>query len=194
MSNLLAQWLQTHTTLQAQEVGKVCSKWNNEIALKRHEFLSQRGNVNTKLYFVLQGTFHIYTLQDAEEVSIGFGYPQTILLDFPAFVHQQPTEFYIQAIKKSTLLWIGKADFQQLLQEIPALSMFWISALEQAVVSQITRQVDLLLPKPEDRITRLWKRNASIFQTIPHKYLASYLRMQPETFSRLLKNIDFSQV
>jgi hypothetical protein len=41
------------------------------------------------------------------------------------------------------------------------------------------------LPEPERRLARLLKRSPHIFQLVPKKYIASYLRMTPETLSRL---------
>ena len=40
---------------------------------------------------------------------------------------------------------------------------------------------------PEQRRQRLLNRSQHIFQLIPHKYIASYLRMAPETLSRNMK-------
>lgn len=46
-------------------------------------------------------------------------------------------------------------------------------------------EIDLLLPEPAQRLARLRQRSPHIFQLVPRKYLASYLRMAPETLSRL---------
>lgn len=46
-------------------------------------------------------------------------------------------------------------------------------------------EIDLLMPEPAHRLARLRARSPGIFQHVPKKYLASYLRMTPETLSRL---------
>jgi hypothetical protein len=46
-------------------------------------------------------------------------------------------------------------------------------------------EIDLLLPDPAQRLARMRQRSPHIFQVVPRKYLASYLRMTPETLSRL---------
>ncbi len=50
------------------------------------------------------------------------------------------------------------------------------------------REIDLLTQSPQERIERIRKRSPQVFQEIPHKYIASYLRMSPETLSRLLNS------
>ena len=49
---------------------------------------------------------------------------------------------------------------------------------------------DLIIYSPQKRFERVFKRSPQLFQEIPQKYIASYLRMTPETLSRILKNLD----
>ena len=60
---------------------------------------------------------------------------------------------------------------------------------ERALLGRIEREIDLLTPSPKERYARLLKRSPHVFQLFPHKYIASYLRMTPETLSRLKKEI-----
>ena len=50
------------------------------------------------------------------------------------------------------------------------------------------RELDLLTSSPHERIQRVLKRSPQVFQEIPAKYIASYLRMTPETLSRILNS------
>jgi CRP-like cAMP-binding protein len=52
------------------------------------------------------------------------------------------------------------------------------------------RENDLIIYSPQKRVERVFKRSPQLFQEIPQKYIASYLRMTPETLSRILKNLD----
>ncbi len=49
------------------------------------------------------------------------------------------------------------------------------------------REQDLLINSPEERYRRVLKRSPQLFQEVPHKYIAAYLRMPPETLSRVKK-------
>jgi hypothetical protein len=49
-----------------------------------------------------------------------------------------------------------------------------------------------LINAPAERYERVLKRSPKLFQEVPNKYIANYLRMSPETLSRL-KNLEFSQ-
>ena len=66
----------------------------------------------------------------------------------------------------------------------------WLQLLQEFVHQQIERENDLITFSPQKRFERVFKRSPQLFQEIPQKYIASYLRMTPETLSRILKSLD----
>ncbi|WP_317127531.1 MULTISPECIES: hypothetical protein [Chryseobacterium] len=64
----------------------------------------------------------------------------------------------------------------------------WTIILEDLVLQQVEREKDLLISAPKERYERVLKRSPQLFQQIPDKYIANYLRMSPETLSRLKKS------
>jgi CRP-like cAMP-binding protein len=161
------------------------SRWNKKIQLRRNDFLIQKGQVETKLYFVISGTMRIYFPNKDEEICVGFAYPNNVICSYPSFIRGAPSDYYIQALTKSELFAITKEDFYSLFDELPMIERTWRRMEEDALVGKIEREVELLTFTPEERYHRLIKRSPHIFQLIPKKYIASYLRMTPETLSRI---------
>jgi CRP-like cAMP-binding protein len=161
------------------------SRWNKKIQLRRNDFLVQKGQVETKLYFVLSGTMRIYFPNKEEEICVGFAYANNMICSYPSFIKDAPSDYYIQALTKSELFAITKEDFYSLFDEFPMIERTWRRMEEDALVGKIEREVELLTFTPEERYHRLIKRSPHIFQLIPKKYIASYLRMTPETLSRI---------
>jgi hypothetical protein len=62
----------------------------------------------------------------------------------------------------------------------------YIQLLELFSVQQMEREIDLLTTSPAERIARVRERSPQLFQEVPLKYIASYLRMTPETLSRMI--------
>jgi hypothetical protein len=56
------------------------------------------------------------------------------------------------------------------------------------VLQQMERERDILTSSPLERYKRVLERSPQLFQEIPNKYIASYLRMTPETLSRIKKS------
>ena len=161
--------------------------WQKPRSLKRSDFLTRKGQVEHHLYFIIQGSMIIsYEVEDSQQV-VGFGYDNTLIGSFPSFIRNRPSAYNIQALSQTELLGIGRSDFYRLLEQYPALETTWRLMVEEALLGRIEREIDLLTPSPRERIQRLLNRSPHIFQIIPNKYIASYLRMTPETLSRNMK-------
>ena len=80
----------------------------------------------------------------------------------------------------------------QIMNKDPQHLQLWNSILEDLNLQQFEREIDLLTQSPWERYHRLLKRSPQVFQQIPNKHIANYLRMTPETLSRI-KNLDLNQ-
>lgn len=161
--------------------------WTVQKSLKRGEFLVQPGRVEPYLYVVLTGTFRIYYDLENSEAVVGFGYPPNILLDYFSFIKEIPSPYYIQSLTQAEVIGIHFKDFRRIIEQHPTLQKMWHTMTEQALLGRIEREIDLITPAPKARYERLMSRSPHVFQLIPHKYIASYLRMTPETLSRMRK-------
>lgn len=164
------------------------SLFAKELHLDRNEYLSTSGTINTDIYFIKEGSLKIYVINDDEEQIIRFGYQNNIIASLDSFLSRKPSDFYIQAIKKSTVKVISKANFMTFLNSDPGYLKLWIAILEDMVLQQMEREKDLLITSPKERYERVLKRSPQLFQEIPNKHIANYLRMKPETLSRLKKS------
>lgn len=158
------------------------------VTFNRNDFVSSRGSINTCLYYVENGSCRVFMLDDAAEHTIRFGYTGSFITALDSFITGKPSEFYIQALKKITLKVVDKMRYMDLIGANPSNMQLWNHLLEGLILQQMEREVDLLTSSPEERYNRVFKRSPQLFQEIPQKYIASYLRMTPETFSRLRKS------
>ena len=162
--------------------------WNSEeIHLKRNEFLKVGGTINTNLYYIISGALKIFIINDSEENIIRFGYKNNFISALDSFISKQPSHLYIQAIKKTTLKSISKEKLDNFTQKDIENLKLWNCILQELALQQAEREIDILTTSPKERFLRVYKRSPQLFQEIPSKYIASYLRMAPETLSRLKK-------
>lgn len=174
-------------------INELESQWSDTIVLKRNDFLVTPGQIHTNLYWIEEGSVRVFIEDKTEEHTIRFGYPNSIMGALDSFLNEKPTIFYIQAIKKCTLKVISKEEYLNFINSKKEFQEIWKAMLEDFVLQQIEREVDLITYSPQKRFERVFKRSPQLFQEIPQKYIASYLRMTPETLSRILKNLDSNQ-
>ncbi|MGN6299454.1 MAG: Crp/Fnr family transcriptional regulator [Ginsengibacter sp.] len=156
------------------------------ITLERNEFLKVKGSIDRNVYYVESGSLRIFISDEYEEQIIRFGYKENLIASLDSFLTGKPSELYIQAIKKSTIKVITNSQIDAFLK-VEANRDLWIRILEDLVVQQMEREIDILTNSPRERYERVFRRSPQLFQEVPNRHIANYLRMSPETFSRLKK-------
>lgn len=158
-----------------------------EITLERNEFLKVKGSIDTNLYFIESGSLRIFVLDEYEEQTIRFGYQGNLIVSLDSFLTRKPSDLFIQAIKKTLVKVVTKQQIDNFLG-IESNRNLWIKILENLVIQQMEREVDILTNSPKKRYERVLKRSPQLFQEIPNRHIANYLRMSPVTLSRLKKS------
>lgn len=158
------------------------------LLLERNEYLKVKGSIDTNIYFVESGSLRIFVLDDYEEQIIRFGYENDLIVSLDSFINEKPSDFFIQAIKKTIVKVIPKKEFIEYINLNDTNKQIWIKILEDLILQQIEREKDILTSSPRLRFEMVLKRSPKLFQEIPNKHIANYLRMSPETLSRLKKS------
>jgi CRP-like cAMP-binding protein len=157
------------------------------LTIERNQFLRAKGSVDTNIYYVESGSLKVYILDNDNEQIIRFGYKDNLIVSLDSYLTGQPSVFYIQAIKKTVVKVIPKQRLDEFLK-IDQHKNLWTGILENLVVQQLEREIDLLTYSPKERYQRVLARSPLLFQEIPNRYIANYLRMSAETLSRLKKS------
>ncbi|HRO44205.1 MAG TPA: Crp/Fnr family transcriptional regulator [Flavipsychrobacter sp.] len=157
------------------------------VTIGRNEFLTMKGSTDTNVYYIESGSLRVYVLDEEEEQIIRFGYKNNIIVALDSFLSGNPTTFFIQAIKKTVVKVITKQQIEQFLKSDDN-RILWMQILENLVLQQIEREIDILTSSPKERFKRVLQRSPQLFQEIPQRYIANYLRMSAETLSRLQKS------
>ena len=162
--------------------------WDREIQLERNDYLKVKGSIDTNIYFIISGSLRIFVIDEYEEHTIRFGYQNNLIASLDSFLNEQPSDFYIQALKKTKVKSVSKQKYTSFIEASPENKTIWLDILESFVLQQMERERDILTSSPLERYHRVLKRSPQLFQEISNKYIASYLRMTPETLSRIKKS------
>lgn len=161
--------------------------WANIRELRKNEYLKVGGSIDTNIYFVASGSIRIFVYSESEEHTIRFGYQHDFVVELDSFFTGQPSDLYLQTLSRTTVKVLHKSVFETWIhQDLEWLSL-WNKALQALIVDHLEREQDLLISSPQERYQRVLSRSPQLFQEVPHKYIANYLRMTPETLSRIKK-------
>ncbi len=158
---------------------------SKERLVEKNEFLIRQGEVEKYAYLIHDGLVRVFYVSGSEESTIRFGYKNSFINSLSSFFTGEPSQFYAQAVRKTRLSLIHKDSFREIVNKNEASLRGWSQMLEGLVTQQIDREIDLLIPSPSERLQRVLQRSPQLFQEVPLKYIASYLRMTPETLSRI---------
>lgn len=162
--------------------------WDEERELKRKEYLKVQGTSDTNIYFVEEGSLRIFIVDEYQEHTIRFAYKNNITVALDSFITDKSSDFYIQALRKTKVKVFKKNNFIQLIETNILFKEEWINILQDLILQLMERERDLLINSPIERYKRVLQRSPQVFQEIPNKYIADYLRMTPETLSRIMNS------
>lgn len=162
--------------------------WSDPVQLERNELFSHKKLSQTNLYNLESGAIRAFSNVDDHDYTIRLIYKDNIFGYLDSFINNKDSIMELEVLRKSTIKFIGKNEFQNLLETDSDFLKIWIELLQSLLLQFIEREIDLLNNDPAERLKKVVDRSPELFQEIPLKYIASYLRMSPETLSRVMNS------
>jgi len=159
-----------------------------ERTVGKNEFLLEEGTVCEDLVFVQDGCLRLYYLDNEVEISVWFAFPDSSAIDIYSFISDKPSNYYLQAIEDSKILYLPKTELTRLYQQFPTMQEMMRKFWEDAVLNLIDRFTALQRDSAEKRYLDLMAKPPYL-QKIPQKYLASFIGVTPTSLSRIRKGI-----
>ncbi len=159
---------------------------------ERKGLITLAGECERYFYVVAEGVQSIYLLNTKmDKVVLGFSFRGSPSGVYDSFLYEQPSDFFLEALTPSRLYAISLAQYQSLFQLSPAFDRWGRLFHQEVLRGRVKREVELLTNTAEERYVAFMKRCPVPLLNIPQKYLASYLNMSPETFSRLRAKVKY---
>lgn len=191
-----ADYAQLKTFLDAvvripEEVWEECYPAWQEFSAKRRTILTAAGERERYLYFVLEGIQRVFFLTEdgGKEATLVFMYAPSLAGVADSFLGQHPSHFYFETLTPSRFLRVPYEVFIEQCLRFPEMNRLSLALAASAFEGVLLRQAELQTATAEEKFRALLGRSPHVLNLIPHKYLASYLGIDPATFSRLLGKV-----
>ncbi len=162
--------------------------WSEYSYTGKH-LLTEEGKTQKDLYFIIEGIQKSYYLNDGKEYIIAFTYPPSFSGIPESFFTQTPSKYFLETITPTRLLKISYDKHLKLLQEYRPIETLFRVATERILFGLTERHHELMAFNIEKRFKTFLSRSPHLLNQIPHKDLASYLRMNATNFSKLLGKV-----
>lgn len=156
----------------------------------KKEVLIRPGDSVSSEYYVVRGCLKAYYLdENGDEHIIQFAVEDWWISDFEAFFKEAPAELYLETIEESVLLEIQKDALEVLYQRIPKFERFFRLKTTGAFVSLRSRILSSLQKNSKERYLEFCKAYPNIEKRVANYHIANYLGIQPESLSRIRKEL-----
>jgi CRP-like cAMP-binding protein len=182
----LEQYVHSYFSVSGEDLTKIASFFK-PVLLKKGDYFLKSGAYCDKLSFIHSGFLRVYALFEDKEVTQWIGSKGSFMSELASLTFKTPSRWNIQALTDTELLTIYKDDYKRLGEVVPK----WPEIEKHFIVNCFTimenRIFAHLSMSSEQRYSLFYNQNRELFNQVPLQYLASMLRMTPETFSRIRK-------
>ena len=168
--------------------GALATAWT-DISFRRKQQITRAGDTEKYLYVVLEGVQRAFYQDEKHEATLVFSYAPSFSGIIDSFFLQEPSRYYLETLTASRLLRIHYNDLSALIVQYRSIESWVRIAITQTLAGTLKRQIEVMSFSAEEKFTTLLKRSPHVLNLIPHKYLASYIGVDPATFSKLLSSV-----
>ena len=155
-----------------------------ERRFEKKEIVSTEGEVEEYLNFIVQGLARKYYLHGDEEVSTQISHEGHLIHAQESFHSRKPSEYFVETLEPTVFISITYSDLEKLYAHDIKLERLGRLVITYTMVQKDRWQMQMIKLSPRERFLFFVERHPDLLQRMPQKHLASFLNIQPETFSR----------
>ncbi|MBI5856889.1 MAG: Crp/Fnr family transcriptional regulator [Sphingobacteriales bacterium] len=160
-------------------------------SIGKKELLTRAGEIENNIYFITKGLIRKYYLRRNEEINTQLSYEGHIIHSQESFHSRTDSEYFVETIEPSVVVAMTYDQLETLFASSQRMEHMGRLIITHTMVIKDRWQMQLVKMTPRERFLNFVTKNPELMQRVPQKYLASYLNIKPETFSRfkhLLRN------
>ena len=184
MLDEVRQFINRHAELNEEEFQTLAAKLH-PVSFEKRTKVVDIGDTATTLYFVLKGITRRYFYRGKQEVITHLVREGSLMGSVISFLTGEPSRYVLETIEPVTALAISKADLEGLFEADKKWEKFGRKIITAFFLQIEYHNLDMIKYSTKERFVNFMIQNPDLVLRIPQKYLASYLEIQPETFSRL---------
>jgi len=159
--------------------------------VKPGEYLQDLQDIATDIIFVNTGILRLFGVDGkGNGITKHFIKPNQFFANLESYYSKQPATEAIQAVTHGDIYTITFSAFEKHMQIIPNLYIQFKSISESTLLQKIKDNDFLNFGDAKTKYQELLRRYPILIQQVPQQYLASYLKITPQSLSRIRKDLS----
>ncbi len=171
--------------LSEQDIHQITSQFKI-LKLKASEHFHHLNTVSNEIGFIEEGIIRVYSLDaDGNDVTKYFVREHQFMVDLESYYAGTGSNDGFQAVVNSKAYVITKSAITKLTEELPNLFIFLKSITEVHLLNKIKDNDFLNFGDAKTKYLEFVRRYPHLAQQVPQQYIASYLKITPQSLSRI---------
>ena len=151
----------------------------------KKEQVVKLGEVDRYFNIILKGLVRKYTIVGKKEVTLQLSIEGQMIHSEISFNTQTPSETIVETIEPATLFPMSYDNLIKVYERMPKIERLGRLVITDMFIKKDYRDFSQLSKTTRERFLDYMYTHPDMLQRVPQKYIASYLNIKPETFSRL---------
>lgn len=178
------KYLNKFVALSEQEFGQQILPYIEVRRFARKKIITRPGDIEDCLNFIISGLVRKYYVKDGGEVNTQISHEGHIIHAQESFHSRMPSEYFVETLEPTIFISISYNDLEQIYSSDIRLERLGRRVITHTMVQKDRWQMQMIKLTPRERFLAFVERHPDLLQRVPQKHLASFLNIQPETFSR----------
>lgn len=168
-------------------------KFASSFELKKFQkktLLLEYGKIEKELRFINKGIVREYYMHDGNEVNLNFYSDSHFLTDFLSFHTKTASLRYHECLTDIEMLVLSNEKSEQLFNKYSFVQILIDTSFKRVLLANEKRDFEMVTKSPDTIYKELLKKHPDWLLKIPQYHIASYLRITPETLSRIRRRIS----
>ena len=185
----LEAFLQLFSLLSPDELNLFSSQLSIKEYAKK-DFFFESGETQKKMGFVCKGLLRRYYINEkGKGITTGFVKENEYATDYPAFIRQRPSKYYMECLEPCTIIEIDYDHIQEGYTNFKSNERYGRLIAEKVLTIQTDRVESFLFDTAEERYLNFVRDNPGLINRISLTHLSSFLGIERQSLSRIRSKI-----
>lgn len=186
----LFNFINSKASLKEEEI-KLIKENFVSIELDANTVLLKQGQIANYIYFLNTGIVKGYENIDGKNVIQQLIPEESFFTSLESFFHQKPSVEFLQTVTACKLVAINKKDLDFLMEKIPSFRLLVQKVTNLHLSCKMERVKDFQTLSAKQRYKKFMVQYPKLALQVSVDNIASYLGMEPQSLSRIRRQLTF---